>query len=338
MLLTIMNLPNQKRLMKQNFDKDPIFYTPPVTLSDTARVRIIKAYHHAKLFKSDLQAKADSMFYSYSDSTLRCYVQPLIWTQGSQLSGDTINMQMKNKKLDNLTMYPSSFIVNIEPGDSTNFNQIAGKRMKGFFKNDKLDRMFIVGNAETIYYSRDSLKRVDGMQRSLSSRIRTNFKNGNSNNVTFLSKPEHRYGPIAKFTADDKILKGFIWKPKDRPVSKESIIPSYNRKAAKLQAAADKKTGDAGKAKIKIVGKDSLQNNKLIPPGIKVNGDNKGLNTDTTDVKSPQAISTPADKTRPRQDKTAVKPAAVVKPITDSLKSKPELKIKSKADTTLAKP
>jgi lipopolysaccharide export system protein LptA len=224
-----------------NFDNDPIFYTKPVVLSDTARVRIIKAYHGAKLFKSDLQAKADSMFYSNSDSTLRCYVQPLIWTQGSQLSGDTITMQMKNKKLDNLHLFPTSFIVNIEPGDSTNFNQIAGKKMKGFFKNDKLDRMYIVGNAESIYYSRDSLKKIDGMQRSLSSRMRIYFKNGSASNIFFLSKPEHRYGPLTKFTDDERILKGFIWKPKERPVSKESILPSYNRKFAKAKAAADKK-------------------------------------------------------------------------------------------------
>jgi lipopolysaccharide export system protein LptA len=329
----------------ENFDRDPIFYTPPVTLSDTARVRIIKAFHHAKLFKSDLQAKADSMFYSYSDSTLRCYVQPLIWTQGSQLSADTINMQMKNKKLDNLTMYPSSFIVNIEPGDSTHFNQIAGKRMKGFFKNDKLDRMFIVGNAETIYFSRDSLKNVDGMQRSLSSRMRTSFKNGAANNVTFLSKPEHRYGPLSKFTEDDKILKGFIWKPKERPVSKESIIPSYNRKAARAQAAANKKIADANKGKVKTAGKDSLQNNKLIPPGTKTTGDSTGVETPlikapaagvksaNTTVKSPTNLKPPINNIK--QDNTAVKP--VIKTTTDTLKNKPAPSIKAKKDSTAVK-
>jgi hypothetical protein len=141
-------------------------------VSDTARIRIIRAYHHAKLFKSDLQAKADSMFYSYGDSTLRCFVNPLIWTQGSQLSGDTITMQMRNKKMDNLMLFPSAFVVNIEKDDSLTFNQMAGKRMRGFFKNDKLDKMFISGNAESIYFSRDSTKKVTEMARSLSTRMR----------------------------------------------------------------------------------------------------------------------------------------------------------------------
>jgi lipopolysaccharide export system protein LptA len=337
---------------EDDINNDPIFYTKPVVLSDTARVRIIKAYHGARLFKSDLQAKADSMFYSNSDSTLRCYVQPLIWTQGSQLSGDTITMQMKNKKLDNLNLFPSSFIVNIEPGDSTNFNQIAGKKMKGFFKNDKLDRMYIVGNAESIYYSRDSLKKVDGMQRSLSSRMRIFFKDGAANNIFFTSKPEHRYGPLAKFTEDERILKGFIWKPKERPFSKESILPSYNRKFAKAQAAADKKIADANKNKPKTpglkTGKDSLDNKIAAPAGAKAGKDSvatsklkipaasKAVKDSVAASKTP-VITAPANKPKP-DSTTNNKQTPVSKPVADTLKNKNLPVIKTKKDTVAVKP
>ena len=214
--------------------------------NDTTRIRIIIAHHHFKLYKSDLQAKSDSMFYSNSDSTIRCFVNPMMWTQGSQLSGDTIYLQMKHKKLDNMTMFPSAFIVNIEKTDSIHFNQVGGKRMRGFFKDDKLHRMYIEGNAESIYFSRDSGKMtISGMQRSLSSRIVIDFKNNEVTHLGFYTKPENRYGPLDKFKEDDKILKGFIWKPKDRPVSKEAIIPSYNKKKATAAkaAAAKSKTG-----------------------------------------------------------------------------------------------
>ncbi|CAN5466775.1 hypothetical protein BH09BAC6_BH09BAC6_09770 [soil metagenome] len=221
-------------------------------LSDTARIRVVIIHHHAKLFKSDLQAKADSMFYSYRDSTLRCYVNPIIWTQGSQLSGDTINLQMRNKKLDNMLMFPNAFIVNIEKDDSLNFNQVAGKQMQGYFKKDKLYRMFINGNAESIYFSRDSVKKtVDGMERSLSSRMRVDFKDNSATNIAFYTKPEQKYGPIDKFKEDDKILKGFIWKPKERPVSKESIIPSYRKKQEAKAAASKPKTGAPPLKKLK---------------------------------------------------------------------------------------
>lgn len=296
-----------------DLNKDPLFYTPPLNLKDTARIRIVKAYHGAKLFKSDLQAKADSMFYSYADSTLRCYVNPMIWAQGSQLSGDTITIQMKNKKLDNLTMYPSSFIVNIENNDSTHFNQIAGKRMKGYFVKDKLDRMFVVGNAESIYFSRDSLKNVDGMQRSISSRMKVRFKDNKASTIVFLTKPEHRYGPLAKFTEEDKILKGFIWKPKDRPASKEAILPSYNRKIAAREAKlapakpAGAKPGVPGTAANRTL--DSLRNK---PP----------LNAPTGQTKkgsSMQPKATGGNTTN--RDSVAVRVPAVVN--TDSTNNTP---------------
>src|SRR5690606_24431712 len=36
--------------------------------ADTAKVRIVKAYNNVRLFKSDLQAVADSAYFSYADS------------------------------------------------------------------------------------------------------------------------------------------------------------------------------------------------------------------------------------------------------------------------------
>src|SRR5205823_786277 len=110
--------------LKKPAGLDSVYMTTEVKLSDTARIRIVSAHHHALLFKSNLQAKADSMFYSYSDSIIRCYVQPIMWTQGSQLSGDTIYLQLKNKKLNNIEQFPHAFVVNIEDNDSTHFNQV----------------------------------------------------------------------------------------------------------------------------------------------------------------------------------------------------------------------
>ncbi|WP_345333266.1 OstA-like protein [Mucilaginibacter defluvii] len=227
---------------------DSVYMTTKVKLSDTSRVRVIFAYHDARIYKSDLQAKADSMFYSYADSTIRCYVKPIMWTQGSQLSGDTINLQMKNKKLDNMDIFYNSFVVNVDKDDSTHFNQVGGKKMRGFFKDNKLNVMFVDGNAESIYFDRDSTtKTVTGMGRSLSSRMRIRFAANKPLKMAFLSKPDIRYGPLGKFTEDDRILKGFIWKPKERPASKEAVINSARRSAAKR--AAERAEAAAAEAK-----------------------------------------------------------------------------------------
>jgi lipopolysaccharide export system protein LptA len=217
---------------KTNSDFVPIDFDA----TDTTKIRVVFAYKKVKIFKSDLQAKADSAFFSYGDSTMRIYQKPLIWAQGSQLSADTMYIQMKNKKMDNLDMIRNAIIVNTD--DSVKFNQIAGKLMKGYFKNEKLDVVFINGNAESIYFPKDS-SNSNGMMRSIASRMRINFDDDSVMSVTFIRKPEHTYYPLEQLTEELKTLPNFNWKPKERPKSKLDILPSL---ATQTKKSAVKKT------------------------------------------------------------------------------------------------
>ncbi len=240
-----------KKLAAAKPEVKPIAVIADSTLKDTTKIRIVMAYHHAKIFKSDLQAKSDSMFFSYGDSTVRCYIDPMIWTQGSQLSGDTIYLQLKNKKLDNMLLQHNSFIVNTNDGDSTYFNQVRGKVITGLFKDSKLDRMFVDGNAESIYFVKDD-STYSGMNRMVSSRIKIIFEKNKLRDIISIRSPEGSYFPIDKIPADEDILKGFIWKPKDRPRTKEEIIPTLAKSTTTLKTkAVPKKTQTVKKAPAK---------------------------------------------------------------------------------------
>jgi lipopolysaccharide export system protein LptA len=211
----------------------------PPEATDTARIRVVSAYRRVKIFKSDLQAKADSAFFSYGDSTLRIYQKPMVWAEASQLSADTMYIQMKNKKVDNMDLIRNSIVVNTGK-DSLKYNQIAGKMMKGHFRNDKLDVIFVNGNAESIYFPTDSSSE-NGMMRSIASRMRINFSNDSLVQITFIRKPEHNYYPFDKITEELKTLPNFNWKPKERPKSKEDIIPSLKRRVISAKELPEKK-------------------------------------------------------------------------------------------------
>ena len=313
---------------KKKAKPDSTFYTKNVVLSDTARVRIIMAFHKAKIFKSDLQAVSDSIFYSNSDSTIRCYVKPMIWAEGSQLSGDTVYMQLKNKKLDKMDLFPNAFIVNVEKEDSTHFNQVGGKKMRGFFKNSKLSKVYVDGNAETIYFVRDSTtKQITDMQRSFSSRLWVYMKNNEVTDLGFITKPENRYIPIHVVKEDEKILKGFIWKPKDRPVSKESIIPSYSHRFE--TTAASKTTGGPPSSKKPpgTGGKPAAKDTSLNKPGeikagqdstLKIPGTTAGK--DTTSAIPVIKPATGAGKDSTKTKSPTMSPAVTTKKDTTGLK------------------
>lgn len=220
--------------------------------ADTGRTRIVMAYHKVKIFKSDLQARADSIFFGYADSTLRCFTNPMIWAEGSQLSGDTIYLQLKNRQLDNMVLNQNSFIVNVEL-DSTKFNQVKGKTITGLFHDNKLRQMFVDGNAESVYYTVED-SAYSGMNYQVSSRMRVRFTENRMESITSILKPEGSYYPMDEIPEDREVLEGFIWKPKDRPRSKEEIIPSLRKAPVKKPAKKPAAKPVAGTSSAKKAG------------------------------------------------------------------------------------
>lgn len=99
--------------------------------TDTIKTRILKAYHNVRLFKSDLQAVADSVYYGEADSMFRFFGAPMIWAEGSQISADTIYMQVINNQLDNAFLKSNAFMVNAVL-DTVKFNQLKGRKMTVF--------------------------------------------------------------------------------------------------------------------------------------------------------------------------------------------------------------
>ena len=191
---------------------------------DTAQTRIIKAYYNVRLFKSDLQAVADSVYYGYPDSMMRFFGRPMIWAQGSQMTADTIYLQIRNEQLDNMLLVNNAFMVNTQL-DSSKYNQIKGRRITGFFKDNSLERMFIDGNAENIYYIVDEEQKIyTDMYHSRSSRIKILV---DSNRITAfipIRSVDGKAYPLDLVPQEEEILEGFIWKPGDRPLSKEDLL------------------------------------------------------------------------------------------------------------------
>lgn len=194
---------------------------------DTAKTRIIKAYYNARLFKSDLQAVADSMYYGMQDSMFRLMGKPMMWAENSQISGDTIFLQVKNQKLDNSLLVGNAFMVNAT-SDSLKFNQIKGRKITSFFTNNRMERLFVDGNAENIFYNIDEKTNVTTeLIHDRSSRFKILMEDNKLKEYVSIRKVDGKVYPIAEVTADKEFLPNFTWRPEDRPKSKDDLL---NRK------------------------------------------------------------------------------------------------------------
>jgi len=190
-------------------------------LPDSAGNRQLKAYYRVKLFKSNLQGVCDSLYYSTSDSILRLFTSPVLWSGVNQLSAQYIEIWTKNQQIDQLHMQRVAFIINQE--DSSKFNQIKGKSMICFFKNNELSRIVANGNGQTVYYAKDKDQLI-GVNIAQSSDLVIFCKNNKPDVIRFITKPNAVLYPLNTAPKEELILKDFKWNEEIRPKSKQDIF------------------------------------------------------------------------------------------------------------------
>jgi lipopolysaccharide export system protein LptA len=192
--------------------------------------RNIFIYNHVKIFKPDLQGKCDSLVYTMSDSTIRLFVMPVLWSGLNQLSSDSLSIQMANSKIERAYLVNNSFVVSkadtLEHGDkdSLRFNQIRGKNMTGYFAENKLYRLNVNGNGQTIYYTKNNKQKITGVNRADCSDLVIGVNENKVQRITLLKDPAGTLYPVKETTAHDMRLKGFTWQEEKRPKTKEDIF------------------------------------------------------------------------------------------------------------------
>jgi lipopolysaccharide export system protein LptA len=223
---------NNAYVAKITEDQDTLFMTADTLISieseDPAKKRLL-AYHNVKIFKSDMQGTADSVEYRPGDSTIYLYKNPVLWSEGNQMTADSISMLIKNNSIDRIFLKRNSFVISKDTLD--NYNQIKGRTMTAEFRNSDINRVLVNGNGESIYFALEE-KKIDstrsvaitlGMNRIICSDITIRFKEGKVNNLSFYKKPEARFIPPHEWVEEEKQLKGFVWREKEKPL-KEDVV------------------------------------------------------------------------------------------------------------------
>lgn len=178
-------------------------------------IRFFRAFYDVKIFSDSLQGKSDSLFYSGFDSTFSFYKEPVIWAQGSQISGDTIYLVTRNKKPDQVFVNENAYSIN-----RTNeglFNQLKGTNMNGQFINGEIDFLRAKGNSESLYYLQDDDSSYIGMNYAMADAITMKFINKELKRVSWVNGVSGTTYPMNKIPDEKKQLRNFKWLDALRP-------------------------------------------------------------------------------------------------------------------------
>jgi len=220
-------LVTQKALLIQVSDKDSLFLHADtisgVTRSDSTLkdYRLMRAYHGCRVFSKDLQARCDSLSYSFRDSVIRLYTMPILWSKENQLTSDSIAIFTKNRQADRLELYNSAFVAS--QVDRERFNQVKGRSLTGYFKDSELYKIDIKGNGETIYYLLDNDK-IAGINSAKCASLQIFVDDGKITGIVEDQNPEGVIIPPLNAKPGSLILEGFSWKENLRPMKMSDIF------------------------------------------------------------------------------------------------------------------
>ena len=181
------------------------------------------AENKVKFFKTDLQGKCDSLSYNFTDSILEMFYQPILWSNEFQITADSIKFLIQKGEIDRMFLRPNPMIIAQE--DSLDYNQIKGKNITTYFTNNKMRKMDIKGNGQSIFIVTDEETNDKiGLNYTECTDLTLYFKKNKLDLVNYEIKPNSITTPYKDLEEKNRYLKGFYWRKAEQPKRKEDIF------------------------------------------------------------------------------------------------------------------
>lgn len=184
--------------------------------------RVVFAYHKVRFYKTDLQGMCDSLVYTFSDSVIRMYYAPVLWSDINQLYADSIWIKTGGGQIESIHLTNVAFIISQD--DTAKFNQIKGDYITGIFQDNELVKVLVKNRSQTVYYLRDDDEALIGVNTTLSDDVVIFIEDNEISGITYIKNPDAIIYPIAELPKEKQYLKDFKWLDSYRPKQKEDIF------------------------------------------------------------------------------------------------------------------
>ena len=176
---------------------------------------ILYAWPKVQIFRGNLQGRCDSLTYDRQDSIIYLNRDPILWQAHNQMTSDSMEIRQKRGQIDQVRLFAKAFVI----GEDTlhDFNQVKGRNILAYFKQNRISRIDVLGNAESLYYALDGDTAVSGVNKTLSATMRLAFAKNQLQTISFLTNPDATFIPPHELKDDDTRLKGYRWRPTERP-------------------------------------------------------------------------------------------------------------------------
>ena len=223
----------------------------------------LRAYRKSRMFKSNIQVRADSLSFNETDGIMHLFGKPIAWSGEKQVTGDKIEayFDTENEFIDSLKVVGNAFA--ISKADSLNlkdeFNQVKGKLMTVYYQQNEIKLAKVIGNAQAITYADDQNEKTKeteriGVSLSTCGTIEAEFEERRVQIISCNVGANTDIYPMSKIAREKRFFPDFNWNTKDRLRKWEDIFldsPGYEEVKYEsddaLYNAAQKAIDDAKK-------------------------------------------------------------------------------------------
>ncbi|MFN0158445.1 MAG: OstA-like protein [Bacteroidota bacterium] len=206
------------------FDRDPRGRIDTLVV----RCRVMESYQDStrrlvaidsvEIVRSDLAAIGGlATFFTVGDSILLRQV-PVVWYRQSQVSGDSINVYLKERALHIVAVLGNAFAISqndtLRP---SRFDQITGETLHMFFEDQELDKITVDTRAISVYHLYED-SAANGLNKTSGDRLVLDFVFGQVSAIRIYGGVEGQYVPenLVQGHEMEYAIAGFNWR-EERP-------------------------------------------------------------------------------------------------------------------------
>ena len=217
--------------LRKMMNGDSLFIKADTLLSiqnEADSTKYLSAYYNGQLYKSDMQARSDSITYNLSDSTIYMYRDPVIWNVDSQITADSIRITTAENKIDKMYMVQNSFVISQDT--ALNFNQVKGRDMVVLFDAGYIKRSDVFGNGESIYFAFDQSNGTSSMNKLKCSNMSLYFESNFVTELRTYREIDGKLIPAQEILDPERQLRGFTWRINEKPKLSDIIRAREKRR------------------------------------------------------------------------------------------------------------
>lgn len=202
-------------------------YTHADTLMVTgpADARIIRGFYNARILRGPMSGRCDSIHSNEKTGLTKLLGDPVMWNGLSQVTGDTIHLfsNRRTEQLDSLRVFENAFIID-KDSLRDNFDQIKGKELRGYFKNNNLFKVSLEKNVETLTYIRDEKDELTGIDKGRSGSMEVYFEDSEVAVVKPINDVYNLTYPPEELPENARKLRGFNYRGEQRILTIEDLF------------------------------------------------------------------------------------------------------------------